>query len=134
MYAVIESGGKQHRVSPGDVIKLETLDIEPGAAVEFDQVLLLANDEDIKIGAPYLEGTKVTGEVISNGRHKKINILKFKRRKHHMKQMGHRHDFGGIKAPEKSPKKAAPKTPQTTAKPDSEAVTFATEPTETSEE
>ncbi len=100
MYAVIESGGKQYRVAAGDTIKLETLAAEPGAGVLFDKVLLLADGEDIKVGAPYLEGVTIKGEVLSHGRHKKINILKFQRRKHHMKQMGHRQDYTEVKITE----------------------------------
>ncbi len=97
MYAVIVSGGKQHRVSEGEVLKVEKLHVEAGSSVDFDQVLLVANDEDVKIGAPVVEGAKVTAEVVSHGRGKKVRIIKFKRRKHHMKQMGHRQWFTEIK-------------------------------------
>jgi large subunit ribosomal protein L21 len=90
MYAVIVSGGKQHRVSEGEVLKLEKIEVETGAPVEFDQVLLIADGDKVQIGAPVLGGARVTAEVVSHGRHKKVRIIKFKRRKHHMKQMGHR--------------------------------------------
>lgn len=97
MYAVIESGGKQYRVKDGDVIKLEKLAVEPGATIEFDKVLLQSDGKDVKIGTPYLEGAKVSGEVVKQDRHKKINILKFKRRKNYMKQQGHRQDYTEVK-------------------------------------
>ncbi|MDE0955419.1 MAG: 50S ribosomal protein L21 [Pseudomonadales bacterium] len=97
MYAVIVSGGKQHRVEEGETLKLEKLNIEVGASVDFDRVLLVVNDEDVKIGAPVVEGAKVSAEIVSHGRGKKVRIMKFKRRKHHMKQMGHRQWFTEVK-------------------------------------
>ncbi|WP_250656773.1 50S ribosomal protein L21 [Alkalimarinus coralli] len=97
MYAVIVSGGKQHRVVEGEVLKLEKIEVETGGAVEFDKVLLVANGDDVKVGAPVVEGAKVTAEVVSHGRHDKVKILKFKRRKHHMKQMGHRQWYTEVK-------------------------------------
>ena len=97
MYAVIVSGGKQHRVAEGEVLKLEKIELETGAKVEFDKVLLVANGDDVKIGEPEVKGAKVTAEVLSHGRHEKVKILKFKRRKHHMKQMGHRQWYTEVK-------------------------------------
>ena len=97
MYAVFVSGGKQHRVAEGDVVKLELLDSEPGSTIEFDQVLLVADGEDVKIGTPVVEGMKVHGEVVTHGRGEKIKIIKFRRRKHHRKQMGHRQYFTEVK-------------------------------------
>ena len=97
MYAVIKSGGKQHRVVEGETIKLEKIDAATEAAIEFDEVLMVGEGADVKIGAPVVEGAKVTAEVISHGRHKKVKIVKFKRRKHHMKQMGHRQWYTEIK-------------------------------------
>ena len=97
MYAVIVSGGKQHRVEEGETLKLEKLNIEVGASVDFDRVLLLVNGEDVKIGAPVVQGAKVSAEIVSHGRGKKVRIMKFKRRKHHMKQMGHRQWFTEVK-------------------------------------
>jgi len=97
MYAVIVSGGKQYRVQEGHTLKLEKLAVEAGSNVEFDRVLLVANGDDVKIGAPVVEGAKVTAEVVSHGRAKKVHIMKFKRRKHHMKQMGHRQHFTEVK-------------------------------------
>ncbi len=97
MYAVITSGSKQYRVTEGDTLKLEKLPAEVGSTVDFDQVLMIANGDDIKLGKPYLKGCKVVASVISQGRHKKIHIIKFKRRKHHQKQMGHRQYFTEVK-------------------------------------
>lgn len=97
MYAVIVSGGKQHRVTEGETLKVEKLQAEAGSSIDFDRVLMVANDEDVKIGAPVVEGAKVSAEVVSHGRGKKVHIMKFKRRKHHMKRMGHRQWFTEIK-------------------------------------
>ena len=97
MYAVIESGGKQHRVAPGEVLDLEKLDVAPGVTVDFDRVLMVADGGDIKLGAPYVAGGKVTAEVVSQGRGDKVRIIKFRRRKHHMKQAGHRQWFTRVK-------------------------------------
>ena len=97
MYAVIKSGGKQHRVVEGEVLKLELIDAEPGSAIEFDEVLLVADGGDVKIGAPVVEGSKVTAEVVTHGRGDKIKIIKFRRRKHHMKRMGHRQWYTEVK-------------------------------------
>ncbi len=72
MYAVIVSGGKQHRVKEGETLKLEKLEVETGGSVEFDRVLLVANGDDVKVGAPVVEGAKVTAEVVSHGRHDKV--------------------------------------------------------------
>ena len=93
MYAVIQTGGKQYRVSEGDTIKVELLKAEQGANVELDKVLMIANGDDVKVGAPYVEGGKVTATVKAHGRGKKVKIIKFKRRKHHMKRQGHRQWF-----------------------------------------
>jgi large subunit ribosomal protein L21 len=97
MYAVFKSGGKQHRVAEGDVIKLEKLEVATGDKIEFDQVLMVANGEDVKVGAPLVEGGKVTAEVVGHGRGDKIRIVKFRRRKHFKKQQGHRQWFTQVK-------------------------------------
>ncbi len=97
MYAVIAAGGKQHRVEEGETLKLEKINAEPGASVDFDQVLLVNKDGDLKIGAPLVEGAKVTAEVISQGRHDKVRIIKFRRRKHSMKRQGHRQYYTEVK-------------------------------------
>ena len=100
MYAVITTGGKQYRVQKGDLLKVEKLDVEPGKKVNFDQVLLVADGDDVEVGTPYIKGGKVTAEVQQQARAKKIDIIKFKRRKHHMKRMGHRQYYTQVKITE----------------------------------
>lgn len=97
MYAVFQSGGKQHRVSEGQTLRLEKLEVETGSTVEFDLVLLIANGEDVAVGAPFVAGGKVTAEVVTHGRGDKVKIVKFRRRKHSRKQMGHRQWFTEVK-------------------------------------
>ncbi|MGL4455034.1 MAG: 50S ribosomal protein L21 [Plesiomonas sp.] len=97
MYAVFQSGGKQHRVSEGQTIRLEKLDVATGESVAFEEVLMIANGEDIKIGAPFVAGGMVKAEVVVHGRGDKVKIVKFRRRKHSRKQQGHRQWFTEIK-------------------------------------
>lgn len=97
MYAVFQSGGKQHRVSEGQVVRLEKLEIAVGEKVEFDSVLMVVNGEDVKIGAPVVSGAKVVAEVVEQGRGDKVKIVKFRRRKHSRKQQGHRQWFTAVK-------------------------------------
>ena len=97
MYAVFQSGGKQHRVSEGQVVRLEKLELATGATVEFDSVLMVVNGEDVKIGAPVVAGAKVVAEVVVQGRGEKVKIVKFRRRKHSRKQQGHRQWFTEVK-------------------------------------
>lgn len=97
MFAVFASGGKQHRVTEGEVIRLELLSQEPGTEVVFDQVMLVADGDQVAVGAPFVEGGKVTGEVMSEGRGKKVHILKFKRRKDYLKRQGHRQWYTEVK-------------------------------------
>jgi len=93
MYAVIKTGGKQYRVLEGDTLRVEKLDAGTGETIEFDQVLMLGEGADVKIGTPYVDGGKVTATVREQGRAKKVDIIKFRRRKHHMKRMGHRQSY-----------------------------------------
>ena len=97
MYAVILSGGKQYRVSAGLTLKLEKIEAETGSEISFDQVLMVADGENFQIGAPYVVGSSVSATVVEHGRLKKIKILKFRRRKHHMKHMGHRQYYTAVK-------------------------------------
>ncbi|GAB1662738.1 50S ribosomal protein L21 [Mannheimia haemolytica] len=98
MYAVFQSGGKQHRVSEGQVVRLEKLELATGEKVEFDSVLMVVNGEDVKIGAPVVAGAKVVAEVVvAQGRGEKVKIVKFRRRKHSRKQQGHRQWFTEVK-------------------------------------
>ncbi len=119
MYAIFATGGKQYRATTGDVLKIEKLDAEKGATVELDQVLMVGEGEDVKVGSPFLKGGKVTATIVEHGRGEKIRILKFKRRKHHMKRMGHRQDFTRIEitgiaasAPKKKVAKAKAEKPE----------------------
>ncbi len=96
MYAVIETGGKQYRVSQGQRIRVESLDADEGATVNIEKVLMVANGEAIKLGKPYVEGGKVTATVKAHGRGKKVMIIKFRRRKHHQKVQGHRQNYTEI--------------------------------------
>lgn len=93
MYAVIQTGGKQYRVTEGQTLKVESISAEVGASVDIDKVLMVGEGESVKVGAPYLDGSKVTAKVVEHGRHKKINIIKFKRRKHHQTRTGHRQNY-----------------------------------------
>ncbi|GAA5317406.1 MAG: 50S ribosomal protein L21 [Candidatus Pelagadaptatus aseana] len=97
MYAVFVSGGKQHRVVEGETLKLEKIEVATGETVEFDKVLMVANGDDIKIGAPVVDGAKVTAEVVSHGRGEKVKIIKFRRRKHSMTRQGHRQWYTEVK-------------------------------------
>ncbi len=91
-YAVIATGGKQYRVLTGETLRVELLDVEEGATVEFDQVLLIGDGENIKVGDA-LKGAKVTATVKRHGRADKIRIVKFRRRKHYRRQQGHRQHY-----------------------------------------
>jgi large subunit ribosomal protein L21 len=103
MYAVIKTGGKQYKVSKGATLKVESIAADEGAKVVLDQVLMVVDGEEVKVGAPLVKGGQVTATIKSHGRGKKIEIIKFRRRKHHRKQMGHRQNYTeleitGIKA------------------------------------
>jgi large subunit ribosomal protein L21 len=97
MYAVIESGGKQHRVMEGEILQLEKLKADAGDEVTFDRILMVGEGESVKIGTPYVEGGQVTAEVLKQGRGSKIKIVKFNRRKHFHKTQGHRQSFTEVK-------------------------------------
>ena len=97
MYAVIKTGGKQYKVSEGETLKIEKLEVDPGKKVTFKEVLMVADGDNVQLGAPLIEKASVEAKVISQGKGKKVNILKFKRRKNSMKQQGHRQLFTEIK-------------------------------------
>ena len=97
MYAVIATGGKQYRVAEGDVVRIEKLAAELGATVEFDKVLLVGNGSDVKIGAPLVAGSKVSGVVHKHGKGEKKVIVKFRRRKHYKRAGTHRQFFTDVK-------------------------------------
>ena len=89
-YAVIKTGGKQYRVSPGDVLHVEKLDGEPGAELEFTEVLMTARDGSVQVGTPMVAGARVVAQVVTQGRAKKILIFKKRRRKNYRRRQGHR--------------------------------------------
>ncbi|MBE9589462.1 50S ribosomal protein L21 [Moraxella sp. K127] len=97
MYAVIKSGGKQHRVSVGETLKVELLKAEVGATLNIEDVLMVVNGSDVKIGQPVVAGASVVAEVVSHGRGKKVRIVKHRRRKHYHKEQGHRQWYTELK-------------------------------------
>ena len=114
MYAVIETGGKQYRVQEGDVLTIEKLNVGAGEKVEFDKVLVLAKEGDLKVGAPYVEGAKVFGEVVENGKGQKVIIYKYKSKKDYRKKQGHRQPYTMVKIDSLGGEKAeAPKAAAT---------------------
>ncbi|RYG95174.1 MAG: 50S ribosomal protein L21 [Alphaproteobacteria bacterium] len=97
MYAVIATGGKQYRVEKNSTLRVEKLDVAPGETVRFDQVLLVADGSDIKIGAPLVKGGSVSATVESHGQSDKVAIVKFRRRKHYLRRKNHRQQYTLIK-------------------------------------
>ena len=95
MYAVLVTGGKQYRVAQGETLRIEKLDVEVGSEITFDTVLMLGDADGIKLGEA-VKGATVTAKVLDQGRADKVRIIKFRRRKHHMKRMGHRQYFTQI--------------------------------------
>lgn len=96
MFAIIKTGGKQYKVSEGDVIKVEKIEAQSGDKIEFDQVLMVAGD-DVKVGSPVVEGAKVSAEVLDQKKDKKIVIFKFKAKKNYRKKKGHRQPYTLVK-------------------------------------
>jgi large subunit ribosomal protein L21 len=97
MYAVIKAGGKQHRVTEGETLRIEKIEVATGDTVQFDDVLMVVNDDNVAIGAPLVEGAAVKAEVLEHGRSEKVTIVKFRRRKHSMKRQGHRQWYTEVK-------------------------------------
>lgn len=93
MYAIIESCGKQYKVAEGDVVFFEKLDAEEGKKVSFDKVVLVSDDKNIEVGAPYVKGVKVEGKVLANGKAKKIIVYKYKAKKNYRRTQGHRQPY-----------------------------------------
>ena len=100
MHAVIETGGKQYRVAPGDTIEVETLQGDPGSNVEFGRVLALFRDSNELVAGPDLAGAKVTGTIEAHGRGDKVIVFKFKRKKQYKRTIGHRQNFTRVKVNE----------------------------------
>ena len=93
MYAIIDSCGKQYKVSEGDVVFFEKLDVEEGKAVSFDNVVLVSDGKDVKIGTPYVKGAKVEGTVVAHGKGNKILVYKYKAKKNYRRTQGHRQPY-----------------------------------------
>ena len=100
MYAVIKTGGKQYKVSEGDTLDIEKIDGEKGNEVVFEEILMISREGEIKVGTPYVEGAKVTGEIVAQTRGSKIKVFKMKRRKGYRKKTGHRQELTGLKIKE----------------------------------
>jgi large subunit ribosomal protein L21 len=100
MYAVVKTGGKQYRVAPGQVIQVEKIDAEVNSTIDLKDILMVTNGDNITVGAPYVQGAKVTATVLEQARHKKIKIVKFNRRKHHEKTTGHRQYYTALRITE----------------------------------
>ena len=97
MFAVIESGGKQHRVQEGDVLRLEKLAVEAGGSVTFDRVMMVGEGDDVAISTPVVDGSSVTAEVLAHGRGDKVTVIKFKRRKDYQRKQGHRQAYTEVR-------------------------------------
>jgi large subunit ribosomal protein L21 len=97
MYAVIATGGKQYRVQPGDTLRVEKLESEAGKTIEFTDVLLVADGDNVRIGTPRIEGAKVVAEVVGNVRGEKLRIYKYRRRKGYRRKTGHRQTYTALK-------------------------------------
>ena len=126
MYAVFRSGGKQYRAAKGDVLRLEKIEADEGATVKFDEVLLVGEGSDIKVGTPLLSGSAVSGKVVRQGKSKKVPVVKFKRRQNYLRQGTHRQFFTEVKITGitgGSAKKAAPKAEEAVDKPAAEKAT-----------
>ncbi|MGQ0658783.1 MAG: 50S ribosomal protein L21 [Chromatiales bacterium] len=93
MYAVVRSGGKQYKVAEGDTLAVERIAASEGDDVELNEVLMLVDGEKVTVGSPTVVGARVSAKVVAHGRGEKVRIIKFRRRKHHRKQMGHRQAY-----------------------------------------
>ena len=121
MYAVIEACGKQYKVTKGDVVFFEKLEVEEGKKVTFDKVVLLSDDGKVEVGAPYVKGIKVEGKVVAHGKGKKIIVFKYKAKKDYRRKQGHRQPYTkveitAIKLPTAKKETAEEKTVETAAK------------------
>lgn len=97
MYAIIKTGGKQYRVSEGDVITIEKLDVAADGTVSFDEVVTVVKDGDVKVGTPLVDGAKVTGTVLEHGKAKKILVFKYKAKSNYRRRQGHRQPFTKVR-------------------------------------
>jgi large subunit ribosomal protein L21 len=97
VYAVIESGGKQHKVSEGEILRVEKIDAEIGAEIKLDKVMMVKTDDTVKVGTPYVDNASVTAEVVEQGKYKKIIIFKYKRKKNYQRKKGHRQQYTALR-------------------------------------
>jgi large subunit ribosomal protein L21 len=97
MYAIVETGGKQYRVTPGDLLQVELLKVEKGEKLSLDKVLLVADDDGVKIGNPFLEGATVDATIMDHGKSKKVLVFKYKSKKNYRRLRGHRQNFTEIR-------------------------------------
>ena len=97
MYAVVATGGKQYKVAEGDVLRVEKLTGEVGTTVAFDKVLVFSDGENVKIGQPAVDGVTVHGQIVAQGKSKKVLVFKFKRRKRYRRKQGHRQLFTAVR-------------------------------------
>ncbi|NNF99046.1 MAG: 50S ribosomal protein L21 [Desulfobacteraceae bacterium] len=97
MYAVVATGGKQYKVKEGEVLQVEKLTGDVGAEITFDKVLMFSDGENVKIGQPVVEGVTVQGHIVDQGKHKKILVFKYKKRKRYRRKKGHRQQFTAVK-------------------------------------
>ena len=97
MYAVVKTGGKQYRVQSGESVRVESLPAEVGAAVSFDEVLMVGEGESVRVGTPFVAGVKVNATVVAHGRGEKVHIFKMRRRKHYQKSQGHRQGYTEVR-------------------------------------
>ena len=123
MYAIIESCGRQYKVTEGDVVFFEKLDVEEGKKVTFDNVVLVSDDKKVEVGAPYVKGVKVEGKVVSHGKGKKILVYKYKAKKNYRRTQGHRQPYTKVEitsiktAAAKAEEKVETETKTASAKP-----------------
>ncbi|MEA1961089.1 MAG: 50S ribosomal protein L21 [Bacillota bacterium] len=97
MYAIVQTGGKQYKVAVGDILNVEKLDAVAGDKLTLDQVLMVKDEDGVKVGSPIVEGAKITVEVIEQGRGKKITVFKYKKRKNYRRKQGHRQAYTKLK-------------------------------------
>jgi large subunit ribosomal protein L21 len=121
MYAVFRSGGKQYRAAKGDVLRLEKIEADEGATIQFDEVLLVGEGSDIKVGTPLVSGTAVSGKVIRQGKSRKVPVVKFKRRQNYLRQGSHRQFFTEVEITEIGAAAKPPAGDKTKAAPKKEA-------------
>jgi large subunit ribosomal protein L21 len=96
VYAVIEAGGKQHKVTEGEILRVEKIDAEVGTEITFDKVMMVKKDDTVMIGKPYVDNASVTAEIVEQGKHKKIIVFKYKRKKNYQRKKGHRQQYTAL--------------------------------------